>query len=98
MEYWDLYDRDRNLLPGTMLRGEPQPAGTYHLVVHLCIFNSDGEMLIQHRQKHKRGWPDRWDFSPAAVPSKGTIPTLRSLVRPPKNLGTTTIFPTRVRR
>lgn len=71
MEYWDLYDRDRNLLPGTMQRGDPQPAGTYHLVVHLCIFNSDGEMLIQHRQKHKRGWPNRWDFSAGGSAVKG---------------------------
>lgn len=63
MEQWDLYDRDRNLLPGSMMRGEEQPAGTYHLVVHLCIFNSKGEMLIQHRQPFKRGWPNRWDFS-----------------------------------
>ena len=63
MELWDLYDRDRNMLPGKMERGAPQPEGTYHLVVHLCIFNSKGEMLIQHRQSFKRGWPDRWDFS-----------------------------------
>lgn len=63
MEYWDLYDKDRNLLKGTMRRGEPQPPDTYHLVVHVCIFDSKGHMLIQHRQPFKEGWPDKWDLT-----------------------------------
>lgn len=63
MELWDLFDEYRNRLPGTMRRGEPQPPGTYHLVVHICIFDESGRMLIQHRQPFKSGWPDRWDFS-----------------------------------
>ena len=63
MEFWDLYDKDRNLLKGSMRRGEPQPAGTFHLVVHVCIFDSNGDMLIQHRQPFKDGWPDRWDLT-----------------------------------
>lgn len=62
MEYWDLYDRDRNLLEGYNLRGTPQPMGTFHLVVHACIFNSAGQMLIQHRQPYKQGWSDHWDL------------------------------------
>ena len=63
MEFWDLYDKDRNLLKGSMCRGEPQPAGTFHLVVHVCIFDVQGNMLIQHRQPFKDGWPDRWDLT-----------------------------------
>lgn len=63
MELWDLYDRDRNLLPGTMERGAPRPEGTYHLVVHACIFNEAGELLIQQRQPFKEGWPNLWDVT-----------------------------------
>ena len=63
MELWDLYDRDRQLLGRTMARGEKQPEGTCHLVVHICLFNSRGEMLIQQRQSTKRWYAGLWDYS-----------------------------------
>ena len=63
MELWDLYDRDRQLLGRTMARGEKQPEGTCHLVVHICLFNSRGEMLIQQRQSLKSGWSNFWDLT-----------------------------------
>ncbi len=63
MELWDLYDRDRQLLGRTMARGEKQPEGTCHLVVHICLFNSKGEMLIQQRQSFKSGWSNFWDLT-----------------------------------
>ena len=39
------------------------PQGTYHMVVHVCIFNQKGEMLIQQRQPFKEGWPNLWDVT-----------------------------------
>lgn len=63
MELWDLYDQDRNPTGETMVRGDPMRDGTYHLVVHVCIFNSEGKMLIQHRQPFKSGWSDLWDIT-----------------------------------
>ena len=47
MELWDLYDSGRNKLNKTMIRGEKQPKNTYRIIVHICIFNSEGKMLIQ---------------------------------------------------
>ena len=35
----------------------------FHSVVHVCIFNSNGEMLIQQRQPFKQGWPNLWDIT-----------------------------------
>lgn len=32
-------------------------------MVHICIFNSEGHMLIQQRQPFKAGWPNMWDVS-----------------------------------
>ena len=46
MEFWDLYDRDRILTGETHQRGKPVPPGRYHMVVHVVIFNTKGEMLI----------------------------------------------------
>ena len=63
MELWDVYDVDRNKTGRTMVRGEAFADGDYHLVVHVCIFNSKGEMLIQQRQPFKEGWPNLWDIS-----------------------------------
>jgi len=62
-ELWDLYDRDRNLTGRTHRRGDPLGEDEYHLVVHVCIFNDKGELLIQKRQPWKTGWPDMWDLS-----------------------------------
>lgn len=63
MELWDLYTRDRIKTDRTMVRGEATPKGYYRTVIHICIFNSKGQMLIQHRQPFKSGWSDMWDVS-----------------------------------
>ena len=59
MELFDLYTADRVKTGKTMVRGEPVPEGCYRIVVHICIFNEQGQMLIQQRQPFKRGWPGR---------------------------------------
>lgn len=63
MELWDLYTKDRVKVGKTMARGEKPPVGFYRLAVHVCIFNSRGEMLIQQRQLTKFGWPGLWDVT-----------------------------------
>ena len=63
MEFWDLYDRDRIPTGETHQRGKPLPADRYHMVVHVVIFNTKGEMLIQQRQPFKEGWPNMWDIT-----------------------------------
>lgn len=63
MELWDLYDKDRVKTGQTMEREGSFSDHVFHLVVHVCIFNTRGEMLIQQRQPFKEGWPNRWDLS-----------------------------------
>ncbi len=63
MELWDLYTKDRIKTGKTMVRGEAQPEGVYRMVVHCCIFNSKGEMLIQQRQPFKDDWKNLWDIT-----------------------------------
>lgn len=62
-EYWNVYDIDRKLTDRVHKRGVPLAEGDYHLVVHLCLFNSKGELLIQRRQPWKKGWPGLWDLT-----------------------------------
>ena len=63
MELWDLYTMDRVPTGKTMVRGTAQPAGTYRLVIHICIFNHEGKMLIQQRTDDKPGFGGYWDMT-----------------------------------
>ena len=63
MELFDLYTEDREKTDRTMVRGTPVPEGFYRLVVHVCIFSPEGNMLIQQRQPFKRGWSNLWDIT-----------------------------------
>lgn len=63
MELWDLYDQNRMKLDKTIERGKVMEPGTYHVVVHVCIFNKKNQLLIQQRQPFKEGWPNMWDLT-----------------------------------
>ena len=63
VELFDLYTAEREKTGRTMVRGEPTPEGFYRLVVHVCIFNPEGQMLIQQRQPFKEGWSNLWDVT-----------------------------------
>ncbi|MEM5593435.1 NUDIX domain-containing protein [Niallia circulans] len=63
MEKWDLYDKHRNKIDKQIARGDEMTSDEFHLVVHVCIFNPKGEMLIQQRQPFKQGWSNLWDIT-----------------------------------
>lgn len=63
MENWDVYDQHRNKTGKIITRGSEMAPDEFHVVVHVCIFNKQGEMLIQQRQPFKDGWPNLWDVS-----------------------------------
>ena len=70
-EIIDLYNVDRQLTGKTTKRGEKLEEGTYRMVVHVCIFNSKGEMLIQKRADDIVRWPSYWDISVGGGASAG---------------------------
>ncbi|MBR0374746.1 MAG: NUDIX domain-containing protein [Mogibacterium sp.] len=70
-EIIDLYDVDRVPTGQTAVRGERLPEGTYRMVIHVCIFNSKGEMLIQRRADDIVRWPGLWDVSVGGGSSAG---------------------------
>ncbi len=63
MEILDLYDKNRVKTGETMIRGSVCPKDRYRLVIHVCVFNDRGEMLIQRRQPFKKGWSNLWDVT-----------------------------------
>ena len=63
MEIFDLYTADRVKTGRTMVRGDRVPEGYYRIVVHVCLFDGEGRMLIQQRQPFKEGWSNMWDVT-----------------------------------
>ena len=59
-ERWDLYDARGRRTGRTMLRGEEEPAGLYHLAVHIWPRNSRGEFLVQRRAPGVQWKPNLW--------------------------------------
>ena len=55
----DLYTIDRIPTGETAFRGEALPEGRYRMVVHVCVFNTKGDMLIQKRKVRRRYEPRR---------------------------------------
>jgi isopentenyldiphosphate isomerase len=63
MDLRDLYNENRQPLGRVIGYNEKPGPGEYFMVVHVCLFNSKGQMLIQERQCSKTGWPCLWDVS-----------------------------------
>lgn len=63
LEFWDVYTADRERTGRLHRRGDRMKDGELHLVVHVCIFNSKNQLLIQRRQPFKKGWPNMWDLT-----------------------------------
>lgn len=58
MELWDAYDRHGNKTGWTIIRGEPIPSGSYHLVSCVVVRHTDGDFLILCRSAQKEAYPN----------------------------------------
>ena len=67
--YFDQYQKTGRVVTRSDCKGMPD--GEYLRVVHLCVFNSCGEMLIQKRQLHKDRYPGMWDLSAGGFVQSG---------------------------
>lgn len=86
-EYWDIYDENRNKTGRTHRRGDKLEMDDYHLVVHVCIFNSNNELLIQRRHPDKIGWPGMWDISAAGSALQGEDSRMAAIREVKEELG-----------
>ncbi|MBR2414554.1 MAG: NUDIX domain-containing protein [Clostridia bacterium] len=62
-EKWDLLDADRIPTGEVFDRKGTIIPGQLHTVVHICIFNENNELLVQHRVNNKACWGGKWDLS-----------------------------------
>lgn len=87
MELVDLYDENRLPLGRTAQRFSKREKGVWRLIVHLCIFDSRGRLLIQQRSGEKRVWPEKWDVSAAGGVSAGETTRIAAVRELEEELG-----------
>ena len=74
MELWDAYDKDFNRIEGiSLVRGEPVPAGLYHLVCDIIVRHRDGQYLLMRRDDRKR-WGGMWEATAGGSALRGEGP------------------------
>jgi isopentenyldiphosphate isomerase len=61
MELWDLYDKNRQFINKTHIRGDKLNDGEYHIVVSIWTMSSDGHILITLRDPRKEDYPLKWE-------------------------------------
>ena len=66
-ELWDLFDKDRNPLGKTHIRGKILPDGAFHTVIVVITKNSQGEILITKRSSEKKNSPGIWECTTGSV-------------------------------
>jgi isopentenyldiphosphate isomerase len=71
MEKWDVYDKNRAKTGKVVLRKNTLQPGDYHLVVHVCVLNPAGQLLMQQRHDDKKGFGGLWDVSAAGSALSG---------------------------
>ncbi|KAL6764854.1 NUDIX hydrolase domain-like protein [Haematococcus lacustris] len=69
-EQFDTFDAAYTPL-GPKQRGEVHAKGIWHQAVHVLVFNSAGQLLLQQRSQGKRVCPGSWDLSCAEHLSQG---------------------------
>lgn len=63
-ELVDVLDPVSGKLTGkSVLKSVAHSLGIWHPAVHVWIYNSKGEILLQHRSKQKNLFPNMWDVS-----------------------------------
>ncbi len=73
-EYWDVLNSNGELTGEKVKRGFSGRLknGQYHLVVHIWVKNSKGQLLIQKRSPHKHPMAGEWAATGGAVISGET--------------------------
>lgn len=78
-ELIDICDEYNNLTGVQKMKSEAHKDGRWHRAVHIWIYNSKGEILLQLRAKKKLLYPDMWDISAAGHISAGEDPITSGL-------------------
>ena len=71
-EYIDIINKETGENTGEKkLKSEVHRDGLWHKTAHIWCINSKKEILLQHRSKDKKNFPNMWDISVAGYISSG---------------------------
>ena len=74
MELWDAYDGEFRRMEGvSLVRGEPIPAGVYHLVCDVLVRHTDGSYLLMRRDPRKH-YGGLWEATAGGSALRGEAP------------------------
>lgn len=62
-ELLDIRDEHGNLTGETMVRFEAHRTESWHGVALIWVYNSQGQILLQHRATHLSAFPEKWDVT-----------------------------------
>lgn len=71
MEIWDGYLRDGTPAGVDLIRGEPIPAGLYHLVCEALVRHTDGSYLLMRRDPRKPNYGGMFETTAGGSALKG---------------------------
>lgn len=71
MELWDACNEKGEKLGFDLVRGEPVPAGCYHVVAEIAVVHADGSVLITQRDHQKATYPGYWELGAGGSVIKG---------------------------
>jgi len=86
-EMIDILDSKGNPTGTKLMKSEAHAKGLWHCAVHVWIFNSKGEILLQKRAMNKDSHPGLWDISSAGHVSAGETPEMSALRELEEELG-----------
>ena len=86
-ELIDICNEQNNLLGIQKMKSEAHKKGLWHRAVHIWMYNSKGEILIQLRARKKELHPNLWDISAAGHVSAYEEPIISAVREIGEELG-----------
>ncbi|MFA5357745.1 MAG: NUDIX domain-containing protein [archaeon] len=86
-ELIDILDENGLSTGKTAMKNEAHRKGLWHAAAHVWIFNDKKEILLQHRSKEKKLFPDLWDVCVGGHISAGGNPKDTALREAKEELG-----------
>lgn len=77
-EVIDIVDEDNNIV-GKELKSKAHRNGHWHKAIHIWIYNSEGEILLQRRALDKDSYPGMWTHAVGGHISSGEDPETAAL-------------------
>ncbi len=71
MEIWDAYFEDGSPANRDLVRGEPIPAGLFHLVCEILVRHTDGDFLLMQRDFRKPNYGGYYEATAGGSALKG---------------------------